>query len=259
MCSSDLLLAISLSTTDAVGHLYGPESREIHDQVVRLDRYLGWFLGQLFVRYGAGGVTIVLTADHGVTPYPEWARAHGHPEARRVSLDSVLHDVNRELDERAGGADWLVFDTGMLLAPERAKLAAAGVNLDSVIAAVAASVRAVPGVARVQSFAELARADTLGDPVTRRWRHQVPEGAGVELVVTLKPYSVWSHGAPIAEHGQPTDFDAHVPLIFWGKGFQREEYGGRVRTVDIAPTLARLLDVTPAEPLDGHVLTEVLP
>src|SRR5947209_20025407 len=98
VCSSDLLLAISLSTTDAVGHLYGPESREIHDQVVRLDRYLGWFLGQLFVRYGAGGVTIVLTADHGVTPYPEWARAHGHPEARRVSLDSVLRDVNRELD-----------------------------------------------------------------------------------------------------------------------------------------------------------------
>src|SRR5947209_17736931 len=57
VCSSDLLLAISLSTTDAVGHLYGPESREIHDQVVRLDRYLGWFLGQLLVRYGAGGVT----------------------------------------------------------------------------------------------------------------------------------------------------------------------------------------------------------
>ncbi|PYP31817.1 MAG: hypothetical protein DMD49_07335, partial [Gemmatimonadetes bacterium] len=252
------LLAISLSTTDAVGHLYGPESREIHDQVVRLDRYLGWFLGQLLVRYGAGGVTIVLTADHGVTPYPEWARAHGHPEARRVSLDSVLRDVNRELDERAGGADWLVFDTGMLLAPDRAKLAAAGVNLDSVIAAVAASVRAVPGVARVQSFAELARADTLGDPVTRRWRHQVPEGAGVELVVTLKPYSVWSHGAPIAEHGQPTDFDAHVPLIFWGKGFQREEYGGRVRTVDIAPTLARLLDLTPGEPLDGRPLADAL-
>ena len=252
------LLAVSLSTTDAVGHLYGPESREIHDQVVRLDRYLGWFLGQLLVRYGAGGVTIVLTADHGVTPYPEWARAHGHPEARRVSLDSVLRDVNRELDERAGGADWLVFDTGMLLAPDRAKLAAAGVNADSVIAAVAARVRAVPGVARVQSFAELARADTLGDPVTRRWRHQVPEGAGVELVVTLKPYSVWSHGAPIAEHGQPTDFDAHVPLIFWGKGFQREEYGGRVRTVDIAPTLARLLDLTPGEPLDGRPLADAL-
>src|SRR5207244_1922284 len=46
------LLAVSLSTTDYVGHAYGPDSREIHDQVVRLDRYLGRFLEQLFVRYG---------------------------------------------------------------------------------------------------------------------------------------------------------------------------------------------------------------
>jgi arylsulfatase A-like enzyme len=36
-------------------------------------------------------------------------------------------------------------------------------------------------------------------------------------------------------------------------------YETRVRTVDIAPTLARLLDLTPAEPLDGRPLTEVLP
>jgi len=48
--------AVSLSTTDYVGHAYGPDSREIHDQVVRLDRYLGRFLEQLFVRYGKSNV-----------------------------------------------------------------------------------------------------------------------------------------------------------------------------------------------------------
>src|SRR5262245_47520786 len=32
------LLCISLSTTDAVGHAFGPDSREIHDQVLRVDR-----------------------------------------------------------------------------------------------------------------------------------------------------------------------------------------------------------------------------
>ena len=35
-------------------------------------------------------------------------------------------------------------------------------------------------------------------------------------------------------------------------------YRGRVNTVDIAPTLAQLLGLTPAEPLDGRVLTEAL-
>ncbi|PYP44568.1 MAG: hypothetical protein DMD42_07655, partial [Gemmatimonadetes bacterium] len=52
------LLAVSLSTTDYVGHAFGPDSREIHDQVVRLDRYLGRFLEQLFVRYGRNNVLV---------------------------------------------------------------------------------------------------------------------------------------------------------------------------------------------------------
>jgi hypothetical protein len=36
------LLAISLSATDYVGHRYGPDSREQHDNVLRLDRALGY-------------------------------------------------------------------------------------------------------------------------------------------------------------------------------------------------------------------------
>jgi arylsulfatase A-like enzyme len=81
----------------------------------------------------------------------------------------------------------------------------------------------------------------------------------VELVVTLKPYSIWGlPNLPIAMHGQPTDLDAHVPLIFMGADIQRGTYERRVSTVDIAPTLARLLELTPAEPLDGHVLAEAL-
>ena len=91
--------------------------------------------------------------------------------------------------------------------------------------------------------------------VTRRWLHQIAPDAGVELVVTLAPYSIWSYpDLPIAMHGQPTELDAHVPVILWGAGIRSGTYAERVSTVDIAPTLARLLDVSPAEPLDGHVL-----
>src|SRR5437762_3517486 len=252
------LLAVSLSTTDYIGHAYGPDSREIHDQVLRLDRYLGRFFEQLFVRYGGSNVLIVLTADHGVTPFPEHSRALGRSGAVRVTPDTLIQSVNAALDARAGGADWLVFESGMLMVPGRARLAAQGINVDSVIADVATRLRRLAGVGRVDRPADLA-ADSA-DPVLRRWRHQVPPDAGVELVVTLKPYSIWGiANVPIAMHGQPTDLDAHVPLIFWGSGVHRGEYGTRVRTVDIAPTLARLLDLTPAEPLDGRPLTAVLP
>jgi arylsulfatase A-like enzyme len=254
------LLAVSLSTTDAVGHLYGPHSREIHDQVLRLDRYLRRFFGQLFVRYGRSGVLIVLTADHGVTPFPEWARAHGHPQARRVAVDSIVRAVNRALDARAGAAEWLRVEDGMVLVPDRATLAGRGVNVDSVVRDVASRVRAVPGVARVDRAADVLRADDDADPVRRRWRHSLAPEAGVALVITLTPYSVWgAPGAP-AMHGQPTDLDAHVPLILWGRGMgiRPGRYARRVAEVDLAPTLAYLLGLTPAEALDGHVLREAL-
>ena len=252
------LLAVSLSATDAIGHAFGPDSREIHDQVVRLDRYLGWFLQQLFVRYGKDNVLVVLTADHGVTPFPERSRARGVGNAVRVIPDSVFASVNAALDQHAGGGAWLQFETGMVLLPGRAQLAAQGVNVDSVVGDVAARLRALPGVARVDRPADLAAKDTT-NPIVRRWLHHVPPAAGVELVVTLTPYSIWSYAdALIAMHGQPTDLDAHVPLIMWGEGIRRGTYGRRVSAVDIAPTLARLLDLTPAEPLDGRVLSEAL-
>jgi len=252
------LLAVSLSTTDAIGHAFGPDSREIHDQVVRLDRYLAWFLEQLFVRYGPENVLVVLTADHGVTPFPERSRREVRRDATRVFADTLIRAVNASLDARIGGADWLGFDTGMLLAPDRAALAANGIDVDSVVADVKNRLRALPGVARVDRPADLADRDT-SDPVVRRWRHQIPPDGGVELVVTLKPYSIWGYeNLPIAMHGQPTDIDAHVPIILWGRGVRRGVYDGRVATVDIAPTLAWLLQLTPAEPLDGHALTEAL-
>jgi len=251
------LLAVSLSTTDAVGHAFGPDSREIHDQILRLDRYLGWFFQQLFVRYGKGSVVIVLTADHGVTPLPEHSRALGRAGAVRVIPDSLIRRVNTELDARAGGGDWLSLESGMLLL-ERPQLAAAGVNVDSVVRDAAERLRALPGVARVDRPAELATKDTT-DPVVRRWVHQVPPDAGVELVVTLEPYCTWGiENLPIAMHGQPNDFDSHVPLIWWGRGFRTGVYRDRVSTVDIAPTLARLLGFEPGERVDGRALSEVL-
>jgi arylsulfatase A-like enzyme len=65
-------------------------------------------------------------------------------------------------------------------------------------------------------------------------------------------------GSVSAEHGQPSDDDAHVPLIIAGPGVKPGRYSRRVSVVDLAPTLARLLGVQPLEKLDGRVLTEAL-
>jgi predicted AlkP superfamily pyrophosphatase or phosphodiesterase len=256
------ILAVSLSTTDAVGHAFGPDSREIHDQVLRVDRYLSWFLKRVTDRVGKDNVVVVLTADHGVTSYPERTRTKIGAPAYRVNLDSILAATNRDLDRLGGTVAqprmWLTFDTGMLFLEDNGRFAATGVKTDSVLEALAARIVRVQGVARVIRPADLIRADTASDPVARRWLHHLPPDAGVVLTVTLQPGSVWDGGVPIAMHGQPSDDDAHVPIIFWGRGIKRGSYTGRMNTVDIAPTLAALLGISPLALVDGRARMDAL-
>ena len=253
------LLAVSLSATDAIGHTFGPDSREVHDQILRLDRYLGWFLARLEALVGPGEMVVVLTADHGVTPFPAAARARG-VEAYDVALDTLFTAVNRELDaayrSQHDPENWLVLDGGMVFLRDNGRLSAAGIALDSVWRALAARVRRVPGVARVDRPADLAAADTTADPVTRRWVHHLAPDLPVPLVITLHEHSAWAR--VYADHGKPSDADAHVPLVLWGPGIRRGRYDGRAATVDIAPTLARLLAIAPDSTVDGRVLGEAL-
>src|SRR6266516_78387 len=257
------LLAVSLSTTDAIGHAFGPDSREIHDQVLRLDRYLSWFLKRVTDRVGRDNVIVVLTADHGVTSFPERTRAKTGGAAYRVLLDTLVTAVNRDLDHLAGAGaparQWLEFETGMLFLHDNGRFAATGVKTDSIFDALTARILRIQGVARVIKPADLSRADTASDPVARRWLHQLAPDAGVVLTVTLQPGSVWDiPNLPIAMHGQPSDDDGHVPIIFWGRGVRRGSYAGRMNTVDIAPTLSVLLGISPLSLVDGHARTEAL-
>ena len=74
------LLAIGLSATDLVGHLYGPFSQESRAALADLDEAIGELLAALEARLGRDRVGVVLTADHGVLPLPEWVQAVDLPE-----------------------------------------------------------------------------------------------------------------------------------------------------------------------------------
>ena len=255
------LLAIGLSSTDAVGHIFGPDSREVRDQILRLDRYLAAFFERLADRVGRNDYIVVLTADHGITPFPAASRARGATDAYDVRLDTLIHAVNQELSEAVrsmhGPEEWLEFDEGIIWLRDNGRLSAFGLKLDSVWTALSARLLKVPGVARVDRPASLARADTADDAVARRWVHHIPPDAPIPLVVTLSGLSDYAPRS-FASHGKPSDADAHVALVFWGSGFVPGTFDRRVATVDIAPTLARRLGVAPRSVLDGRVLTEIL-
>ena len=252
------VLNISLSTTDAVGHRFGPDSREIHDQILQVDRYLGQFLDSLFKLRDSTRIVIALTGDHGVTPFPGVKSSDPNEGARAVTLDTLVQAMaNGLIAARVEPGRVAGYEDGVL-AIDRRKLDGSTVDADSLVNWFATEARKVPGVFRVDRMRDLAKADTVKDAIARRWLHMFAPDGTVVLVVTLNRWNVWSVG-PIAMHGSPWDQDANVPVLFWGAPFKPGRYADTVRVVDMAPTLAEVLGTRPTERVDGHVLRQVLP
>jgi predicted AlkP superfamily pyrophosphatase or phosphodiesterase len=262
------LLSISLSTTDAVGHRYGPDSREVHDQILRLDRALGVFLDSLYRIRNPRDIVVALTADHGLTPYPEVHAHDPNAGAIRVNPRPLLQHLSNSLSAVGVPGYGLNFIAGVytgngfsfdggVLELDRGALSKARINRDSLVRAIRAAFLKVPGVARADRISELAERDTVNDRIARRWLHMFSDEDKASLVVTLAPYNYWLSGY-IAQHGSPNDIDAHVPIIFYGSGVKPGRYDESAGVVDMAPTLAAIVHVTPQEKLDGHVLQNAI-
>lgn len=264
------VLAISLSTTDAIGHKYGPDSREIHDQILRLDRALGVFFDSLFKLRNEKDVVVALTADHGLSPYPEVHSPYDtNPGAMRVNIRPALQRLSDLLAARGVpgngvqnsfglySGNGFSFDSGVLQL-DRVALQRANVNVDTLLAAAHAEFMRVPGVARADRISSLTATDTVKDRIARRWLHMFADDSSAAMVVTLAPYNYWLSGYAGAQHGSPNDSDAHVPIIFYGGAFKPGRYADFARVADMAPTLAAVAQVTPLEKLDGHVLQNAI-
>jgi len=248
------LLNISLSTTDAVGHRFGPDSKELHDHVLRVDRYLGIFLDSLFAMRDSSRIIIALTGDHGMSPYPGvLSKSTPNPGARYVDIEPVFDSAFVQLAKRGIDTNQVAVSDGALLIGDTSSFVKARMSPDSVARAIAAQVRAIPGVNRVDMLSDLARADTVSDVIGRRWLHMFTPGGVVRFVTTLDRFN-YSARTRNASHGTPWDQDAWVPVVFWGAAFQPGKYDGTVRVVDMAPTLADVLGIRPLEKLDGVVL-----
>ena len=98
------LLCINLSSTDFVGHAFGPHSLEVEDMVYRTDLQLGDFLRLLDEKVGQGNWSLALTADHGVAPVVEYAVQQRLPAKRSPigKIDQVKAKLEAHLRERFG-------------------------------------------------------------------------------------------------------------------------------------------------------------
>ena len=246
------LLAVSLSSTDAVGHRFGMSSRELHDQILRVDRAVGVLIDSLYKLRDSSTIVFALTADHGVTQMPELAEQHGDsPIPVRVDLSPLAADFQATLAKKMNTDSAMAFEDAVLLL-NRSRLNRSHINADSLARAFADSAKHQPGVMRADLFKDLLSADTVKDVIARRWRHAIPPDWPVAVVVTLNHGSVW--GTTPGVHGSPWDDDTHVPIVFYGPWIRPGRYDELARTVDIAPTFAQIAGVRPSEEIDGHPL-----
>lgn len=243
-------LAISLSTTDAIGHKWGPGSREMHDQVLRLDHWLGWFLDSLATMVPADQVAVSLSSDHGVTEFPE-AGSGG-----RMAIPGAVKLLNQWAALRYHIDLGAILEGGLVMADALA-LAARGVNVDSLSASLAAAIRKTPGVRAVYTPKSLAAAPST-DLEAGRWRRQIPPSTSWLIAVALAEGWVWGTSRTSTGHGTTNLLDVRVPVLFRIPGVAPRVVARTVRTVDIAPTLAAALGLKPTQPVEGVVLPEVV-
>lgn len=248
------LLNISLSSTDAVGHAFGPDSREMHDQVLRVDRWLGRFLDSLSRLVPGDSIVFALSADHGVTPFPEDLLAR-HQPGGRVGLKALVAGLNAAYDRRFAMRFGFEAEAGLIYGDLNA-LRARGINTDSVASAVAKEMRALDGVEQVYTPKSIAAASDA-DSNAARWKRQLPDGFQWLVAGVAKAGYQWSDGHASTSHGTTNSTDVLVPIAFWGAGVRASRPPSVVRSVDIGPTLARLAGVSPTERVEGRQLPEV--
>ncbi|MCD8292898.1 MAG: alkaline phosphatase family protein [Prevotellaceae bacterium] len=254
-------LAVSLSSTDYIGHQFGVNAVEIEDTYLRLDKDLGEFLSFLDDALGEGNYTLFLTADHGAAHNINFMKDHGIPadkwtsDLTRAALDSLLQ-TKYGVSGALRSLDY--FQVHL----DRAKLDAADADFRQVKADIIRLLQAEAGVAYVIDMERAAEA-TVPEAVRERVVNgYCRERSGViQVIVEPGWYDVSSTGTPLGtSHSVWNPYDAHIPLLFYGWGVNG---GGRqlnreVYITDIAPTVAALLHIQMPNGCIGKPIEEVI-
>jgi predicted AlkP superfamily pyrophosphatase or phosphodiesterase len=256
------ILCIGFSANDGVGHAYGPNSHEVMDMTIRTDRILEDMFKFIDQKIGLANCTLVLTGDHGVADTPETILAQNpNADVHRVDTDAIVAAGEKTMSQAFGtlddGLSWIMAKEGTSIYLNPRVLAEKGVASETAENVLKDFLLKQPQVQAVFTWTQLADgwvADELG---RRALRSFFPMRSG-SVYFQLKPYNLDSDDEAGATHGSAWNYDSHVPLMWFGVGIKPGVYYERVAIVDIAPTLAALLQVPFPGSVQGKVLGQLL-
>ena len=251
-------LAISYSSTDAVGHTYGPLSKEVNDVYLRLDKEIARLLNELDSTVGKGNYTLFLTADHGMAEVPEYLIDHKVP-VKYIKIIEFQKEASAFLNEKLGTANWIVYIRNQQFFLDRELIQKKGLQLVDVQNLLANFLREKEDVVKVFTATQLAQQDFntgLAAMVQNGFYYE--RSGDVKMIFAPGCLDDDYENESASSHGTGYAYDTHIPLIWYGAGIRKGESFVRYNMTDIAPTVSMMLHIKLPGACTGNPIPEVL-
>ena len=238
------MLAISISSTDAIGHEYstrGPENKSVY---LRLDRDVATFLKHLDEEVGKGNYLLFLTADHGASHNYNFLKSHRIP-ADGWDYDKSVSELNKYLrsqfpsmtsDPVLGEDNYhFFFNDKAYSAEEKQKVIDASVEY----------LKQDPQFLYVVDNEKIS-VSSIPEPIKSRLINGIFRGRSGEITVVTRPQIFGATVSPDykgTSHGQPMAYDVHIPFVLYGWHVVHGESTKPVNITDIAPTICAMLHI----------------
>lgn len=247
-------LAVSFSSTDYIGHTFGPRSIEVQDTYLRLDLTIADFLNYLDKTVGKGNYLIFLTADHACAENSTHLKDHKY-EVDNINYKDVSNDLATFSNEAFGVNLLLKYDNYNVHLDKEA-IKNKGLDLTKVKQSFKDFLYTKNYVKRVYTEEEILASSGNDQLLNFVFKGYDPTQNG-DLYFVYKPGFV-EYSATGATHGSPYAYDTNVPCIFYGWNIPKGKSNDKKVITQIAPTLAQKLKITFPNGTESKVLTEVL-
>ncbi len=256
-------LAISFSSTDYVGHLFGPSSLEAEDNMLRLDKTLASLFKYVDERVGLQNTLIVLSADHGAPEAPGYLATLGIKAKWIAPLKWNKKPSIKRLEKRFGVGQALIeafFPPYIYLNHDVIKKN--GLDLAEVQKAVAKEIMDIDGIALTVTSSELSNNTLPNTYLYSAALENFNAKRSGDILILFEPHCFANEmdgGAIMAtNHGGPWTYDTFVPVIFAGSNLKGKQIFQPIRPNDIAPTLCAIVNAKPPSGSSGKILKKVL-
>ena len=247
------LLNICLDSSRRISEAYGPESVESEDMYYRLDRDLADFLTFVFAQAKNGEVLVVFTSDHGTSPSYD----AGREEADRFNARQFEVIVNGFLNVRYGMGNWVLEYEDKCLYLNHNLIYERGLNLADVQNEVAIFAMQFRGVSHALSATAM-RTSYFGSGYARKMQNSFYPRRSGDVIMNLMPGWIEENDRCASSSGSMYGYDTQVPLVFYGFGAGPLRVKRRVDMTAVAPTVARVLEITEPAASEGEVLPEII-